>query len=176
MVIGGHRALELVNTVAWRLDPARTEERLPDDDALRRWAEAAGFTPVAVDGGVAEVRALREAAYQVLRPLATGTAPGDPEPVRRLIVGALGRAAIASVAPLDWRIAVHGTSDLPAALALEVWRLLQFEDLTRLRECADEACGWLFLDRSRNGSRRWCSSGDCGNRDRARRHYRRTHT
>ncbi|MFD9792685.1 CGNR zinc finger domain-containing protein [Streptomyces sp. NPDC059070] len=31
------------------------------------------------------------------------------------------------------------------------------------------------MDRTRGGTRRWCSSGDCGNRDRARRHYARTH-
>ncbi|GAA3855570.1 CGNR zinc finger domain-containing protein [Amycolatopsis tucumanensis] len=239
MFVGGHVALDLVNTVAWRLDPARREERLPDDDALRRWAEAAGFT-VAPDGGVAEVREaahqvpeppstvpdgdvaevrelreaahqapeppstvrdgcvaevrelreaahrvlepgggvaevreLREAAHRVLEPLATGAEPGDVEPLRRLIVGALARAEVVSVVPLEWRIPLHGTRDLRDALALETWRLLQFEDLTRLRRCADEGCGWLFLDRSRNGSRRWCSSADCGNRERARRHYHR---
>jgi predicted RNA-binding Zn ribbon-like protein len=33
-------------------------------------------------------------------------------------------------------------------------------------------CGWLFVDESRNGSRRWCSMKDCGNRAKARRHYR----
>ncbi|MEU0463698.1 CGNR zinc finger domain-containing protein [Amycolatopsis sp. NPDC006131] len=219
MFVGGHVVLDLVNTVAWRLDPARREERLPDDDALRRWAEAAGFT-VAPDGGVAEVREaahqapeppsalrdggaaevrelreaahqapeppstvrdgcvaevreLREAAHRVLEPLATGAEPGDVEPLRRLIVGALARAEVVSVAPLEWRIPLHGTRDLRDALALETWRLLQFEDLTRLRRCADDGCGWLFLDRSRNGSRRWCSSADCGNRERARRHYHR---
>ncbi|WP_020420610.1 CGNR zinc finger domain-containing protein [Amycolatopsis sp. ATCC 39116] len=209
MFVGGHVVLDLVNTVAWRLDPARREERLPDDDALRRWAEAAGFT-VAPDGGVAEVREaahqvpepgggvaevrelreaahqvlepgggvaevreLREAAHRVLEPLATGAEPGDVEPLRRLIVGALARAEVVSVVPLEWRIPLHGTRDLRDALALETWRLLQFEDLTRLRRCADDGCGWLFLDRSRNGSRRWCSSADCGNRERARRHYHR---
>ncbi|GHE85366.1 hypothetical protein GCM10017786_16700 [Amycolatopsis deserti] len=173
MFVGGHVALDLVNTVAWRLDPARREERLPDDEALRWWAEAAGF-PVVANGGVAEVRALRETAHRVLEPLATGAEAADAEPLRRLIVDALARAEVASVVPLEWRIPVHGTRDLPAALALETWRLLQFEDLTRLRQCADGGCGWLFLDRSRNGSRRWCSSADCGNRERARRHYHRT--
>jgi predicted RNA-binding Zn ribbon-like protein len=46
----------------------------------------------------------------------------------------------------------------------------------RLRRCDDDGCGWLFLDTTRNHSRRWCSSGDCGNRDRARRHYARNRT
>jgi predicted RNA-binding Zn ribbon-like protein len=44
----------------------------------------------------------------------------------------------------------------------------------RVRQCADEqGCGWLFLDQSRLNNRRWCSMGDCGNRAKARRHYRR---
>ncbi|MEU2159926.1 CGNR zinc finger domain-containing protein [Streptomyces sp. NPDC019208] len=43
-----------------------------------------------------------------------------------------------------------------------------------VRLCQGPGCGRLFLDRSRSHSRRWCSSGDCGNRDRARRHYART--
>ena len=35
----------------------------------------------------------------------------------------------------------------------------------RVRQCADpEGCGWLFLDESRAGTRRWCSMGNCGNR------------
>lgn len=46
-------------------------------------------------------------------------------------------------------------------------------DADKLRECAGEDCGWLFLDTSRNRSRRWCDMGDCGNRAKAKRHYRR---
>jgi predicted RNA-binding Zn ribbon-like protein len=44
-------------------------------------------------------------------------------------------------------------------------------DLRHLRSCpvADGGCGWLFLDRSRNGSRRWCAMGDCGTTAKARR-------
>jgi len=38
---------------------------------------------------------------------------------------------------------------------------------------ATDGCGWLFLDETRNRSRRWCSMKDCGNRAKARRHYRR---
>ena len=52
--------------------------------------------------------------------------------------------------------------------------LLSGEDLDRVGRCADANCGWLFLDTSRNHSRRWCSMKDCGNRAKARRHYQRT--
>ncbi len=46
--------------------------------------------------------------------------------------------------------------------------------LKRLKMCADRDCGWLFVDKSRNSSRRWCNMNDCGNRAKARRHYQRT--
>jgi predicted RNA-binding Zn ribbon-like protein len=51
--------------------------------------------------------------------------------------------------------------------------LLASPDLARVRECDGEDCTWLFLDYSRNRSRRWCSMASCGNRAKARRHYQR---
>jgi predicted RNA-binding Zn ribbon-like protein len=50
---------------------------------------------------------------------------------------------------------------------------LQSSQLHLIRTCQGPGCGWMFLDRTRSHTRRWCSSGDCGNRDRARRHYAR---
>ena len=44
----------------------------------------------------------------------------------------------------------------------------------RVKECDNETCRWLFVDMSKNRSRRWCDMKDCGNRAKARRHYRRT--
>lgn len=45
--------------------------------------------------------------------------------------------------------------------------------LERVRECAGDTCGWLFIDMSRNHSRQWCDMRDCGNRTKARKHYQR---
>jgi predicted RNA-binding Zn ribbon-like protein len=42
-------------------------------------------------------------------------------------------------------------------------------DLARLRECGSDTCEWLFIDRSRNHSRRWCDMKDCGNAAKVRR-------
>lgn len=51
--------------------------------------------------------------------------------------------------------------------------LLTSDSLGRVKECADDrGCGYLFLDQSRNRSRRWCDMADCGNRAKARRFYR----
>jgi predicted RNA-binding Zn ribbon-like protein len=52
--------------------------------------------------------------------------------------------------------------------------LLTSQEQSRVRECAASDCGWLFLDLSRNRSRRWCDMETCGNRTKARRHYARS--
>ena len=52
--------------------------------------------------------------------------------------------------------------------------LLTSNKLDSVRQCADDrGCNYLFIDTSRNRSRRWCSMESCGNRAKARRHYRR---
>lgn len=59
-------------------------------------------------------------------------------------------------------------------IARSAAELLVSDKLDRVRRCADDrGCGYLFLDTSRNGSRRWCSMESCGNRAKARRHYKR---
>jgi predicted RNA-binding Zn ribbon-like protein len=49
--------------------------------------------------------------------------------------------------------------------------VLRMADLAGLRRCPPDAggCGWVFLDHSRNGSRRWCRMADCGTTAKARR-------
>ena len=49
--------------------------------------------------------------------------------------------------------------------------LLTSEDLHLMRQCASEECSWLFLDTSKNHSRRWCNMQNCGNRAKVNRHY-----
>ena len=65
-------------------------------------------------------------------------------------------------------VRVRSGADVPALLALAVGRLCSRDDLDRLGICADDACGWFYLDASRNRSRRWCDPGLCGNRARVR--------
>jgi predicted RNA-binding Zn ribbon-like protein len=54
--------------------------------------------------------------------------------------------------------------------------LLTSAEIERVRTCAAPKCEWLFLDDSRNHSRRWCDMSVCGNRQKARRHYERQQT
>ena len=52
--------------------------------------------------------------------------------------------------------------------------VLTSSELARVKECPGSSDGgWLFLDTSKNGSRRWCSMETCGSRVKMRRHYAR---
>ncbi|CAB1060318.1 hypothetical protein D1BOALGB6SA_5084 [Olavius sp. associated proteobacterium Delta 1] len=50
--------------------------------------------------------------------------------------------------------------------------ILVSDEINKVKACADSACGWLFIDVSRNQSRRWCDMQDCGNRAKATRFYK----
>lgn len=59
----------------------------------------------------------------------------------------------------------------------QVWRpvvraavdLLTSDGVEHIGRCADDSCGWLFLDTTRSRTRRWCDMKVCGNRNKVRR-------
>jgi predicted RNA-binding Zn ribbon-like protein len=190
-LIGGHVALDLVNTVSWRLDTDRRRDNLPDYAAVTSWCQHAGLLspgeayrllaaarghPRLAEQTVHDVRALREDAHTMLASLADDGEPSrvvvTPPGLRASLVGALAHSELIGP-PMRWQLTPGQHPDIPRLLALEVLDLLQSPQLPLLRRCHGPGCGWLFLDRTRSHTRRWCSSGDCGNRERARRHYTR---
>jgi predicted RNA-binding Zn ribbon-like protein len=66
----------------------------------------------------------------------------------------------------EWRV--------PWLAVRDLLRLLD-EHPERVRKCANPDCVHWFLDTTRSGTRRWCTMSVCGNRLKARRHYRRRH-
>jgi predicted RNA-binding Zn ribbon-like protein len=60
-----------------------------------------------------------------------------------------------------------------SAVAGSLAHYLADHDAGRLRICADESCGWLFIDESPAGRRRWCDMRTCGNRAKVARHRER---
>jgi len=181
--IGGHRALDLVNTVEWRLAPKRLIEDLHDYDDMLRWAEQLGLLstddrdalrvlaarfPADADKEAGRVRVLREAIYETL------FAEGDPGILAREYSNAVDKGALTRVdTGWDWQLPIELA--LPRHLvALDAYDLLTRADLSVLAQCQDAECGWVFLDNSPRHNRRWCVAADCGNRNRAREFYRRS--
>ncbi len=105
----------------------------------------------------------------------TGLAAAAWQSLRRTLLTAREQAELPAVFPLRRQPATAGLRGLPHALALRAGELLARTPPERVRGCAGPGRGWFFLDRTRAGTRRWCSSDGCGNRDRVRRHYARTH-
>ena len=58
-------------------------------------------------------------------------------------------------------------------IALSALTLLTQADLSRIKQCQGDHCGWLFLDTTKNKSRRWCEMEVCGNRAKQKRHQSR---
>ena len=190
-LVGGHVALDLVNTVSWRLDTNRWRDHLPDYAALVGWCERAGLLdpgtarrllaaapghPRLAQQTVHDVRTLREHSHTLFASLVDDGEPArgvvTPPGLRVLLLDALARSELIGP-PMRWQLTADQPADIPRLLALQVLDLLQSPDLPLLRRCHGPACGWLFIDRTRSHTRRWCSSSDCGNRARARRHYTR---
>jgi len=189
-LVGGHVALDLVNTVSWRLD-SRRRDNLHDYAALIGWCQHAGLLdpgtahrllaeapgrPRLTQQAVHDVRTLREHSHTLLASLADDGEPDrvvvTPPGLRALLLDALAHSELTGP-PMRWQLTPDQHPDIPRLLALQVLDLLQSPHLPLLRRCDGPGCGWFFLDRTRSHTRRWCSSSDCGNRARARRHYTR---
>jgi predicted RNA-binding Zn ribbon-like protein len=72
-----------------------------------------------------------------------------------------------------WRLGARSTDHLLFPVLNAATELLTSVSHGFVRQCEDAGCGWLFLDRSNARTRRWCSMADCGNRNKARKYYRR---
>jgi predicted RNA-binding Zn ribbon-like protein len=191
----GLLCLDFANTLNWHASDHPQETLLSYTD-LVDWARKVGLlakpeaqrllrnaqeNPDRADRALRRTIGLREAVYRIFVALIKGRPPDEPDlaelnqSLSRLSSGA---GVVKSAQGFAWAWNVDRTSlDLPAAsVALSAAELLVSAERERVGQCADErGCGWLFLDTTRNHSRRWCDSKDCGNRDRQHRHYERTH-
>jgi predicted RNA-binding Zn ribbon-like protein len=152
---------------------------LMDEGEARRLLAEAERRPAEAEAVLERARALRETIYRIFSGLVHGQqpAPDDLAALNAAYAQSMGHARIVPTADgFAW-----GWSDTEGALDWVLWAvarsaadLLVAEELRRVRECAGDRCGWLFLDKSKNQNRRWCETEVCGNRARVRRHYQRS--
>ncbi|GAB4162862.1 MAG: hypothetical protein Fur0021_37460 [Candidatus Promineifilaceae bacterium] len=193
-VAAGALCLDFANTVNWHASE-QPVEGLQDYFDLIQWGTAAGALtgaqaaalrraaegqPEAAAAALARAVQLREAIYRIFVAYAESgkVGEGDLAILNETLGEALGRLRVmpASASPflLDYPPHLAHLDRVRWAAARSAAELLTGENLERVRQCADDrGCGYLFLDVSRNRSRRWCSMESCGNRAKARRHYRR---
>lgn len=190
---GNVLCLDFANTVNTRPTPRR--DYLASYPDLVAWSGYAGGLPAAAvarlqtratdaDVVLGDAHRLRDTVYAVFSAIAAGRRPGRAE-LDRLSYAYANALAHVSIAPasdgdrvpgagryaLTWSV---GPDQLDAPLwpvAHSAGELLLSGPLERIGECP--SCGWLFLDTSRNGTRRWCSMATCGSRDKMARYHRR---
>jgi predicted RNA-binding Zn ribbon-like protein len=119
--------------------------------------------------------ALREAMYRIFSGLARQKRPAasDIAVLRTAFHQAIGQAQLEQHGDsFHWRLR-EDVDFIRDSVALDAVTLLESDLLHRVRLCPGSGnCGWVFLDTSKNASRRWCSMAGCGNRAKARRHLR----
>ncbi|MBO3750664.1 CGNR zinc finger domain-containing protein [Streptosporangiaceae bacterium NEAU-GS5] len=197
-MVGGHPALDLVNTVergesALQGDP---RDYLSGPSALLIWARRAGLAddaeaeaaagawerdPGLAQAALAAVRETRESLHIALL-AAAGLAPVEAAAARVAFdrlhgrwLAAAGRSLLApdpdGVAAARLVVGIAPAWLVPDRAVEAAVDLLRAPEVARMRRCpTDEGgCGWVFLDRSRNGSRRWCRMADCGTAVKSRR-------
>jgi predicted RNA-binding Zn ribbon-like protein len=190
-LVGGHVVLDLVNTVTARSDdPIDWLDGFPrlldwaeltgrfDQGALRALRRRSEADPRAAALALRHTRELREALLGVLTSVIGAEVLAAPalERLERWWKSAihLARFDIAEGhVRLDLDVETSGIEYLNHELVLRTFDLLRILPVERTRICP--GCGWVFIDRSKGGRRRWCDMATCGNAAKSRRHYQRTH-
>jgi predicted RNA-binding Zn ribbon-like protein len=183
---GGHPALNLVNSLDNRFRADGPNEMLTGFAELVRFLrETALITPdqaqlfrkkinhAAAGHVLQSVTELREASAAVLYAVVAEKTPParDLRTLERYFHAADGQRRLCWESGATWKWAADESNPELAVwiLARSVCELLFSEQLAQMRACGVATCRWLFLDTSKNHSRRWCNMKVCGNRVKARR-------
>jgi predicted RNA-binding Zn ribbon-like protein len=190
-LVGGDLALDFANTCSGRDEPT-TLDHLQRPEQVAQWAaHARVLTPedaqwleaAATDALGArllgEALALRGRIYEIGAALAAGR-PAPPEATDGLAKAHAHALQCAALTPLGprfgwtWRTRETPVEAVLGPISLSALTLLQQADLSRVKQCGGENCGWLFFDATKNKSRRWCEMEVCGNRAKQKRFGDRT--
>jgi predicted RNA-binding Zn ribbon-like protein len=190
--IGGWLCLDFTNTADGDINTDWTE-RLESYAHLVAWGQQMGILDGATAAQLQDYVALHPAEAEAVlnqardirltihRIFAAVSAGQEPQPE---VMSAFNHALAETMEHMqivpqsgdfawDWKL---GNAVLERVLWPVVWsaaELLLSRQHHRVRECNGRDCSWLFVDTSRNHSRRWCKMDGCGNREKARVHYRR---
>ena len=194
-LIAGWVCLDFTNTLDGRRN-GRSHDYLNSYDDLMAWGHHAGLVtedearqliemaqrqPSQAGQVFEQAIVLRETIYRIFIAIASGENPAaaDLATLNEALSEALARLEIVSTPEgfaWDWPGDEPRLERLLWPLARSAGDLLTSAELKRVRECGGDNCGWLFVDTSRNRSRRWCDMKSCGNRAKAQRHYQRKRT
>lgn len=193
--VAGDLCLDFCNTVGGKRGGV-TREKLHSLGDFISWAEQAALLdseqseelrryaarrPAEASALLARATELREAIFRILLSASKSNTPAKDDLARlnAELAASLGRLRIGRAKDrrgFQWQWAEEQLQleHLLGPIARSAAELLVCEArIAKVHQCAADNCGWLFLDCSKNHSRRWCDMRDCGNRAKVRRHRKR---
>ena len=195
-LIGGRLCLDFVNTVDGRKNDSSQKnstlvvgDKLEDYSDLLAWGQHSGVItaaeaarlikeskqkPAAANTVFHRAIALREALHRIFKAIVMESVPQsmDLETVNNELLKARKNERLISTDngfTWEWIGEKTALDRMLWSIAQSAAEFLSTGDLSRLRECGGEECGWLFEDTTRNRSRQWCHMQDCGNLAKVRR-------
>lgn len=191
-LIGGRLCLDFANTVSWHDSSEQSRELLTSYEKLVNWSLQANILkkkqalsllkqaeeqPSKGIEVLQQAIELRESIFNIFSLVLNNETPASKD--LSILNEAIGNAyGMMRVVPKEHQFSMEfmiGEERLdgmfPPIIQSAVDILISEKELSRVKKCEGEPCGWLFLDTSRNRSRRWCSMADCGNRAKAKRFY-----
>ncbi len=189
--IGGDLTLDFVNTISWRKTD-RAHEWLSSYTNLLDWAMLAGaissprskllikisdLHPVLANRVVARAINLREALNVIITSTILPSTPSSRQMAilnshLSLALQQLNLSRANSAFLWAWRLDEPRLDEVLWPVVWSACNLFISERRNQIGHC--EGCGWVFLDTTKNHTRRWCVMKDCGNRAKAHR-YRLRH-
>jgi predicted RNA-binding Zn ribbon-like protein len=188
-LVGGELALDFANTASGR-GSADHKDHIRSADNLLEWArharalapadgdwlrQALAVDPTLAARMLARALDLRESIHAAGAAIAAG-APAPAAAVETIARTHAVCLACARLAPLEgryvwsWSPSESPVEAVLGPIALSALATLTQGDLSRVKQCQGDRCGWLFFDATKNRSRRWCEMEVCGNRAKQRRH------
>ncbi len=193
-LVGGHPAIDLINTVTARntplpLDWLDSYERLlewarlanvSEERVLRILSKQAAGSPTSAVRALTRIKRLREALHTVYVALLAG---------KRVPEAALDQLDAIWQETQSRRRLEYSDNRIDASVSIErsgldlirdsltggAIELLRVLPTDRARVCRGDRCGWLFIDSSKGGQRVWCDMATCGNAAKTRRHQKKAH-
>ena len=191
-LLGGRLCLDFANTVSWHDSSEKSQELLTSYERLVNWSlhadilskqqslsllKKAESQPSKAKEMLQQAVELRESIFQIFSSVSNNETPASKE--LSILNEALGNAyGMMKIVPGESKFSLEFLNGeealdgmLPPIVQSAIDILTSEKELSRVKKCEGYPCGWLFLDTSRNRSRRWCSMADCGNRAKAKRFY-----
>lgn len=146
------------------------------DEEARRLLEEAARHSAEASSVLQRAITLREVMYRIFSTIAEGALPAETDlaTFNKVLSEAMAHACVV----IEGDGFTWSWTDSDSALNRILWSvvrsaadLLASQELQTVRMCSADDCNWLFLDTSKNRSRRWCDMKTCGNRAKVRRHY-----